>query len=378
VTGKASTPAPIEAAEAEGIFAAEALHGPILIAVSGGPDSIALMGLLARWCAQDAAKPPLHVATVDHGLRRESASEAQMVGVQAAKLGLSHRVLTWEGAKPATGIQEAARMARYGLLAGEARRVGAQIIATAHTQDDQAETVLMRFLRGSGPAGLAGMARLARRGGLLHWRPLLAVPKLRLIATCDAMGLPFINDPSNADQAYARVRLRDLMTLLAPEGLSIERLARLAHRQGRANVALEQTAAEALGSVERRAGGLVFHRHRLAEASPEVFLRALALAFAWTKAALRCNDAGETPQWQDTLRAETFLADDAAIPLEKLESAMIRLQFALLMGKSCKLTLSGLAVSLQQNGSLMLVKQPPRRSIHSDGVLSLGKGGDEA
>src|SRR5205085_1104945 len=178
---------------------------------SGGPDSTALMWLAARW-RDDLEKPPKLVAvTIDHGLRKESAREARAVARLAKTLNVEHVTLRWTGRKPKTGIQEAARNARYRLLSEEAHRQNAVYILTAHTQDDQAETVLFRMARGSGVSGLVGMRRLdglpvtgAKPGHLV--RPLLDVPKARLIATLKAAKVSYVVDPSNADPRFARPR----------------------------------------------------------------------------------------------------------------------------------------------------------------------------
>ena len=114
------------------------------------------MVLAARWRGREQS-PKLVAVTVDHGLRKESKREAKAVETLAHKLGIEHRTLQWTGRKPKTGLQEAARLARYRLLAEVAKEVGADHVLTAHTLDDQAETVLFRMARGSGIVGLAGM-----------------------------------------------------------------------------------------------------------------------------------------------------------------------------------------------------------------------------
>ena len=138
----------------------------------------------------------------------------------AGAFAVPHRTLRWTGEKPATGLQEAARAARYRLLAAAAHEAGARHVLTAHTLDDQAETVLMRMARGSGPTGLAGMARHLVSPGLRGEeltlvRPFLDVPKARLIATLAAAGIAFAEDPSNRDPRFTRARLRGLMPALA-------------------------------------------------------------------------------------------------------------------------------------------------------------------
>lgn len=246
----------------------------LLLAVSGGPDSTALLLMAAEWGGTS-----LYAATVDHGLRPESAGEAVSVGRLAARLGVPHRILRWEGEKPRTRVQERARAARYDLLAGEAARVGARVIVTAHHLDDQAETVLMRLARGSGLAGLAGMAARMQRGGIEIARPLLALPKAELIAFCEGRGEAFALDPSNQNPAYARPRWRRLKTTLAAEGLDAPALARLARRAALAEQALAATAA----AVERRIGLAATgacDASALAGEPPEIIRRVLTGAIA--------------------------------------------------------------------------------------------------
>ena len=149
--------------------------------------------------------------------------------------------MRWTGTKPKTGLQEAARTARYRLLADAARKAGASHILTAHTRDDQAETVLIRMSRGSGVSGLAAMTRIAPlpgdgEGRIKLVRPLLDIPKSRLVATLRAAKIPFADDPSNRDPRFTRARLRGLMTELAREGLDARRLSLLARRLKRADM----------------------------------------------------------------------------------------------------------------------------------------------
>ncbi len=253
----------------------------ILLAVSGGPDSIALMLLAAEWAQNSApypGEPRLHVATVDHGLRANARAEAEKVAGWAARLGLPHDILVWDGAKPRSKIQELAREARYELLFSFAARIGAQVVATAHHADDQAETILFRLLRGSGLGGLAGMAANVERRELIHARPLLQFSKAELRAYCAAKGHPFCVDPSNSDPAYARTRMRALCGLLAKEGLGRDALLRLGRRAARAEAALaDQAQAAAAGlSPAREPGGFVADISCLAAAPEEIFLRVIA------------------------------------------------------------------------------------------------------
>jgi tRNA(Ile)-lysidine synthase len=230
---------PISAQNAKRLFADWKTAPAIVLAVSGGPDSIALMWLAARWRRTLARGPRLIAVTVDHGLRAEAKAEARDVKRLARALDLPHRTMRWTGAKPKTGLPAAARAARYRLLAQAARASGATHILTAHTRDDQAETLLMRLLRGSGIAGLAAMARQSERDGVLLARPFLHVSKSQLIATLKKAKLGFADDPTNRDPSFTRPRLRTLMPVLAAEGGDTRNLARLASRLARANQAVE-------------------------------------------------------------------------------------------------------------------------------------------
>src|SRR4051794_14077336 len=168
------------------------------VAVSGGPDSLALLLLAA------AARPgQVEAATVDHALRSESRSEAEMVAKVCERLRVPHTILTadWDD-KPETAIQERAREIRYRLLAEWARERGL-VVVTAHHLDDQAETLVMRLARGAGVKGLAGMRAISH-----VVRPLLGWRHSELEAVCTHAGIEPIFDPSNADEQFERVRIR--------------------------------------------------------------------------------------------------------------------------------------------------------------------------
>ena len=178
----------------------------LAVAVSGGPDSLALCLLAERWAqARGGATVGL---IVDHGLRPESAREAGQVAAWLSARGIAQQVLSWQGAKPASGIQAAARAARYELLCAWCRAAGVLHLLTAHHRDDQAETVALRQARGSGADGLAGIAPVRELAGLRLLRPLLTVPKAALTALLAAAGQPWLEDPSNRAAAFARARLR--------------------------------------------------------------------------------------------------------------------------------------------------------------------------
>ena len=261
----------------------------LILAVSGGPDSTALMLLAARWAKRRKRAPKLLAVTVDHGLRSEAAREAMAVKRLAKRLGIVHRTLAWRGRKPKSGLQEAARIARYRLLADAAARAGYAHILTAHTLDDQAETILFRLARGSGLLGLAGMAHasplpLGGETSLFLVRPLLGLPKARLVATLAAEHIGYSDDPSNRDPRFTRARLRSLMPELAREGLDAQGLARFAARMRRAEATLEFAAGAARAALAPGPwplrGPITFPTAPFANLPAEVALRLLGRAVA--------------------------------------------------------------------------------------------------
>jgi tRNA(Ile)-lysidine synthase len=236
---------PFSDRELAGLFAPLERCTHIVLAVSGGPDSLALMLLVNRWrLLRGIEADQILVATVDHGLRASSHDEAVWVTEQAEHLGLPSKLLTWDGPKPQTGVLEAARAARYDLLVDVALSLGGEPVAivTAHTEDDQAETFLMRLARGSGVDGLAAMRaerELLASPYVLLVRPLLDVSKARLVAEVRRAGVTPIDDPSNSDERYERVRLRRAEPVLRDAGLSAEMIALSAKRLNRAHAALD-------------------------------------------------------------------------------------------------------------------------------------------
>jgi tRNA(Ile)-lysidine synthase len=347
-------------AEADVFFADLAAEPALVLAASGGPDSTALLHLMARWRGKRPL-PHLVAVTVDHGLRPEARREAAAVKLLSGKLGVEHVTMRWTGEKPSTGIQEAARVARYRLLVKAARRAGAKCVVTAHTLDDQAETVLFRMARGSGLSGICGMARsvridnlaagtaqpardgerTGRSGGVMLVRPLLDVPKARLIATLRDAGIDYAEDPSNADPRFTRARLRQLMPVLAEEGLTSHCLVRLARRVRRSEAAHDAVvdwAASRLGlgsGVEQVTVNSTDWR-----AFPEeIALRLLG-------------------------RAIGAIGTEGPVEFGKLEALNEALDAALAEGAvRFRRTLAGAMVSLQK-GCIVIVQAPARRSRH--------------
>ncbi|MDV7145180.1 tRNA lysidine(34) synthetase TilS [Tropicimonas sp. TH_r6] len=263
------------------------------VAVSGGSDSTALMCLAAGWAAKQGVE--LRVATVDHGLRTEAAEEARRVRQQAELLGLSHETLCWDDWDGQGNLQDVARRARRRLLWSWSR--GFEHVLIGHTMDDQAETVLRNLARGSGVAGLSGMsdrARLppptgpmpGRNEDQIHdpqlLRPLLAFRREDLRDWLRAGGIGWIEDPSNEDSRYDRVRTRKALAEGKALGLTVEGLAETARRQGRARQALElraQDAARRMTSIEH--GDVVLDREALAALDAETRLHVVAHALRW-------------------------------------------------------------------------------------------------
>ncbi|OHV75382.1 tRNA lysidine(34) synthetase TilS [Ensifer sp. LCM 4579] len=189
--------------------------GRILVAVSGGSDSMGLLFALHSAIAEEKNDFSLAACSVDHALRSGSAAEAEAVGRFCSKLGIPHSILRWEGNKPRTGIQAAARNKRYELLAVAANAFDADCIATGHTADDQCETIAMRGARhpvegetgeGQGAAGMAATMLYARQIWVL--RPFLGIRRAEIRTFLETRGIGWSDDPSNVDPQFERARLR--------------------------------------------------------------------------------------------------------------------------------------------------------------------------
>lgn len=243
------TPDLTDKAVLNSLFAPVSGEAVLGLAVSGGPDSLALMLLAHRWVSEVESPPRLVVYSLDHGLRAEAGDEIAMVGAEAARLGLEFRGLKWAEGHPETGIQEAARQARYRLIGTAMEADGAKVLLTAHHRADQAETILMRLAHGSGLDGLKGMTVFSDVEGVRVFRPLLEVEPAALGALVEEAGLSPAHDPSNDDEDYERVRWRRLLPALAREGLDSAALARFAVRMAEADQALAQLADAAFAEL---------------------------------------------------------------------------------------------------------------------------------
>lgn len=325
------------AVERDRLFGAFLPYERIVLAVSGGPDSTALLALAHRWRQARTNGPSLAVVTIDHGLRPEGAGEAEAVAALCGTLDIPHTTLRWQGEKPVTGLQEAARIARYHLLLSYAGATGAGAIALAHTRDDQAETVLFRLARGSGLPGLAAMRARARREEIDLLRPLLDVPKARLVAFLEGEGIDYARDPSNTDPRFTRPRLRTLLPALAAEGLDAGRLSRLAARVARADAALSGQAETARGAClkSEAVSGCELDASRLFGEPDEISLRILVSEVS------RFGTEGEAE-------------------LGKAERLHAELKAAFATGVDCARTLAGAMVRLKGEG-LTIAPAPARR-----------------
>ena len=328
------------------LFASFPRSGRVILAVSGGADSTALMVLAQRWRRHRVRGPELIVATVEHGLRAGSRAEAEAVGALARRLGLAHEILAWRGAKPKAGIEAAARAARYRLLSELAQRRGVQAIATAHTLDDQAETVLMRLAAGSGPAGLAGMRPRDLRDGVVLLRPLLGLRKARLLATLARAGIKWADDPMNTDPAFARARLRMAGAVLAREGLTPERMGRLAERVAR----YEDVVAAAVEIA----------RVRVADPERPGRLDGRALVAAPEEIALRLLT-------EAIIGVGPSCGAEKRLRLQRLEGLWRELRAAVTTGSATRRTLADALVTVDRDGTLLITPAPPRRSRPAQG-----------
>jgi tRNA(Ile)-lysidine synthase len=332
--------AAVSVKEANALFAGFEQSSGIVLAVSGGPDSTALLWLAARWRAKRKTKPPLLALTVDHGLRKESAREARDVAKLARQLHVPHKTARWRGQKPKSGLPQAARIARYALLAQAARAIGASHVLTAHTRDDQAETVLIRMSRGSGMTGLGAMASVTGlvSGGdtpLFLARPFLEIPKARLIATLRAAKISFADDPTNRDPQFTRPRMRDLLAGLEREGLGAARLAMLARRLRRADQSVEIAvdAAQIAVSVRPWTAGVTFDSALYDRLPAEIALRLMG-------------------------RAVAFSGDEGPVELGKLEALLAALGSRT---GAFRRTLAG-AMITARDGQITVETAPARRS----------------
>ncbi|MGB8843458.1 MAG: tRNA lysidine(34) synthetase TilS [Aliidongia sp.] len=279
----------------------------LAVAVSGGADSLALTLLADRWAR--ARGGAITALTVDHRLRPASGDEAAALGERLRHRAIAHEILVWHGPYPRQDIQATARAARYRLLGEWCRGHNVLHLLTAHHRNDQAETLVLRLGRGSGVAGLAGIAPLVEERHFRLLRPLLNVPARQLRATLRGFGEEWSEDPSNANLLFARVRVRAQCDNLAAAGLTELRLAETCRHLGRVRVMLERLTERALVEMVllHPAGFAVLDQTVLRATPEEIRLRALAALIASIGA------AAYTPRFERLDRLARALFDGEPI-----------------------------------------------------------------
>jgi len=254
--------------------------GVTAIAVSGGSDSLALLHLAHE--AGQVAGRSVAAVTVDHGLRAESAAEAQGVARLCAGLGISHHTLHWQGWDGRGNLQAAAREARYALMAEWAQAQGIRRVLLGHTQEDQAETFLMRLARQAGLDGLSGMAATFQRGGVTWARPVLGASRAALRAYLMARGVGWIDDPSNDNDRFERVKARRALAALTPLGIDADGLARVMAQLSDARDALRAQLHDiAVQAVQEDRGDLILDWAAWVLHHPELRRRILVAGLVW-------------------------------------------------------------------------------------------------
>ena len=256
----------------------------LAVAVSGGGDSLALLHLMAEWAAEEKIR--LEAVTVNHGLRPEAAEEARFAAEVAKGLKVKHTTLNWGGWTGQGNLQDAARRARYRLMADWAKTEGINTIALAHTANDQAETFFMRLARASGIDGLTGMQRRRVSDGITWVRPLLMQERFELRQYLRDLRQPWIDDPSNDDDAYDRIKARRAMEELSNLGIDIHVVGRVMDHLGQVRSALDfATHDHALECVTEDHGDLILNRRAFAAGAPEINRRLVAHALRWIASA---------------------------------------------------------------------------------------------
>ena len=277
----------------------------VVVAVSGGSDSTALLHLFTDFARRRHPSLNIIAVTVDHGLRPEAADEAHQVGMMAAGLDVDHVVKRWQGGQPNTGLMEAAREARHRLLAEAAHEAGTDLVLVSHTLQDQAETAAMRAKRGAGRGG-AGIAEAT----LYNWstwfaRPLLGVRRAALRQALAEAGQGWIDDPSNVDARYERVRVR-----AALDDDAVERLSAEARRAGLEREALGRRAAAMIDRFATApAGGLIRLDPALAtDEDREAALYALRILLAQAGGQAHLPDRDRSASLLDRLASQNLRA----------------------------------------------------------------------
>ena len=275
--------------------------GRIGVAVSGGGDSMALLHLFVRVTRHRGGS--LHAVTVDHRLRPEAADEARFVARYCASLNVPHDTLFWDHGAIKGNLQDQARRARYRLIGDWARanRIGEVVLG--HTADDQAETFLMGLAREAGLDGLSGMRPSWTEEGIRWARPYLSTPRGDLRAYLIRHGIDWVEDPSNEDDRFRRVKARRVLAALAPLGISPGGLAAVASHLAMARSDLVQLAIQTAESLARTsAGEVVFDLPRWKRTGPETRRRLLIAALRWVSSASYAPRADQITRLDATIQ----------------------------------------------------------------------------
>ncbi|PTA98128.1 tRNA lysidine(34) synthetase TilS [Sulfitobacter sp. CB-A] len=291
---------------------------PVLgVAVSGGGDSVALLHLLNGYARSRGIA--LHAATVDHGLRPEAAREAAMVAAQCRALGVPHDTLRWTGWDHSGNLQNEARKARYRLLADWARGQGIGAVCIGHTADDLAETFVMRLGRRAGVDGLSAMPAMFDRHGMRWHRPLLNARRADLRAHLTRCGVTWVDDPSNEDDSFARVRIRKALAVLTDLGVDSAALADVSRHLADARTALDaQMFAAARAHAQVQCGAVAMDWQALCDLPTETRRRLLTHTIAWI------NGATYAPRSSAVAEVLTALDDAGAATVQGCELRLKR------------------------------------------------------
>lgn len=271
------------------------------VAVSGGSDSLALLHLFAR--IQSHRGGTVHAVTVDHRLRAEAAEEARFVAALCERRGLSHETLVWDHGEIAGNVPDQARRARYALIGDWARGKGIGHVLLGHTADDQAETFLMGLAREAGIDGLCGMRRTWEEGGI-HWaRPYLMTPRADLRAYLTRHGIGWIDDPTNEDLRYQRVKARRALAALAPLGITAEGLSHVVSNLSLARSDLVEMAFRTAQQIAREdAGEVIFDLGQWRRAGNDTRRRLLIAALRWVSSADYAPRAAQVARLEQAIR----------------------------------------------------------------------------
>ena len=291
---------------------------PVLgVAVSGGGDSVALLHLLNDYARSRGIA--LHAATVDHGLRPEAAREAAMVAAQCRALGVAHDTLRWTGWDHSGNLQNEARKARYRLLADWARGQGIDAVCIGHTADDLAETFVMRLGRRAGVDGLSAMPAVFDRHGMRWHRPLLNARRADLRAHLTRCGVTWVDDPSNEDDSFARVRIRKALAVLTDLGVDSAALADVSRHLADARTALDaQMFAAARAHAHVQCGAVAMDWQALCDLPTETRRRLLTHTITWI------NGATYAPRSSAVAEVLTALDDAGAATVQGCELRLKR------------------------------------------------------